>query len=108
MFVVCEHSAQYDDSMCAEPTTVLRMGWRKLTRSIIVECSDGHRRTCNIDNFLSNEDKKELVKEVRRAIQTGYPTYFVARGNNSPYEWFYQIVIDDGTVEFIDVLEEGR
>ena len=98
MFVVNHLSSFYEDSI-SEATVVKQLVWERRTRCVVAICSDFYQRKCKVDNFIDKEDAKKLVDQLRYAVLGKYPVYFIAKGNNSPNTWFYDIIVDDGTVD---------
>jgi len=78
----------YAMNSISEPTKITKLRWSEATRTLIVDCEDGHSRLCRVDRLVNPDDKSVLADLLRLARMGGRTVRFIASGNNNPNKWF--------------------
>lgn len=89
-FNVNPNSATFTNSVSDE-TRIQKFYYHKASETIIVFDTEGRKRLCRVKNFDNVNDARELWKDIKAAFLLGDTVRFIARGNNSANDWFFQI-----------------
>lgn len=97
LFTTANNSAVRSSAL----VVVNSVDFNKVSRSIVVACSDGNRRVCRIDRCETIQLARDLYRKVRDLIDQR--AIFHAAGGNDPSRWFFDVegFDDDDTFDFI-------